>query len=197
MLLTERGRIDSSHQMTDEILEYVQPFVTLIALGLIAWTRIPITQASVRDSSRLFSSTNNYHWYQFADGRSAQHYAWNQQHSGDDQVKATERLHHRRLPDRRLPRLAAKLHHQVKPAISHPYFYSLGPGPRKALAPICTHANVTFCCYASLVYISYIACDSRYFDDPPRRLHASSPSSSLAQSFRNLLNLLRTFCSGR
>ena len=36
MLLAERGRIDSSHQMTDEILEYVHPSIALATLGLTA-----------------------------------------------------------------------------------------------------------------------------------------------------------------
>ena len=42
MLLAERGRIDSSHQMTDEILEYVHPSITLVTLELTAWVFILI-----------------------------------------------------------------------------------------------------------------------------------------------------------
>ena len=32
MLLAERGRIDSSHQMTDEILEYAYPSLASVTL---------------------------------------------------------------------------------------------------------------------------------------------------------------------
>ena len=87
---------------------------------LTAWT----PQTSIRDSSRLWSSTSDYHRHQHSNDRSPQHYARYQQPPGYDQVKTTERLHHRRSPDRCLSRSATGLHHVVNSSLSS-LFYSV------------------------------------------------------------------------
>ena len=58
-LLAERGRIDSSHQMTDTIIEYVK-FCAMPLYLLTDW----LLQTSVRDSVGVFTAENFTSWYQ-------------------------------------------------------------------------------------------------------------------------------------
>ena len=161
---------------------------------LTTWTRTRILQAGIRDPSRLWSSTSDYHRHQHSNDGSPQHHARYQQPPGHDKVETTARHHHRRSPDRRLSRPAAGLHLSVNSRQCHPYFYSVHG---RFFASVCTHTNDPCICFGHPPVWSPMfaaVCDTLGI---PRPCHACSASSSLTQSFWNLLNLLRTFFSGR
>lgn len=144
-MLAERGRIDSSHQMTDEILECVHPIT--LATSPSGWTCTHILQTSIRDSGGLFPPTNHHYRHQHPNGGSTQYYAWHQQSLRNDKIKAAERLYHRWLPDRCLSHPVAETPHEVtsSPATVHIFIRSLSVHA-KLITSICTYSNDT-CVY--------------------------------------------------